>query len=298
MARKVDFFIVGAPKCGTTALAEYLNRLPSLFIPDIKEPHYFCTDWPVFRRIRTERDYHLLYNHNSGKMKGDASVWYLYSTDAAENIKKYNPDAKIIIMLRRQADAAHSLHSQLLFSGRENIESFTDAWYAQEERRKGKRVPSNSMVRKHLLYHDVYDYYSQVKKYFDVFGKEQCLVIKYEEFFANIEEEFKKVLDFLDVQETYNYGFERVNQNRRHRSPGLAHFLMRPPGFLGRIKEIMKGLPFLKGKPLLRGVYKKMSIPQSREELDEQFQNEIMDGYRSSNDKLADLIGCQEKIWK
>ncbi|WP_421722091.1 sulfotransferase family protein [Alloalcanivorax xenomutans] len=298
MNRKVDFFIVGAPKCGTTALAEYLNRLPSLFIPDIKEPHYFCTDWPVFRRVRTERDYHLLYSHNSKKIKGDASVWYLYSRDAAENIKKYNPDAKIIIMLRRQVDAAHSLHSQLLFSGREDLESFADAWSAQKERKEGKRVPGNSIVREHLLYHDVYDYYGQVKRYFDVFGKEQCLVIKYEHFFANIEEEFNRVLDFLGVKESYSYGFERINQNRRHRAPGLAHFLMRPPGFLGRIKEIIKKLPFLKGKALLRGFYKKMSTPQSREGLDKHLQNEIMEGYRSSNDNLADLIGYQEKIWK
>lgn len=171
MSSKVDFFIVGAPKCGTTALSAYLNRLDSVYIPEIKEPHYFCTDWPEFRRVNNSKDYQKLYKNASEKLKGDASVWYLYSENAAAEIKAYNKNAKIIIMVRKQCDVVASLHSQLIFSGRENVKSLGSAWRAQEERREGKRVPKNAIVKEHLIYKDVFDYPKQIDRYIENFGK-------------------------------------------------------------------------------------------------------------------------------
>jgi hypothetical protein len=293
----VDFFIVGAPKCGTTALADYLNQTKSVFIPEIKEPHFFCKEWQDFRRIKNTVDYERLYRKAAGKLCGDASVWYLYSRTAALEIKEYNKDAKIIIMLRRQADAAHSLHSQLLFSGREDIESFEQAWEAEEDRKRGLRIPNNSLVTEHLFYSKVYDYKPQINRYFSVFGRENCLVLVFEEFFSDPDEGFKQVLDFLGVDEIPEVDFRAVNKNRVHSHPKLAHFLMRPPGILGKIKEFIKSLPFFKGRPVLRRFYAFFSKKKTRNILDKDFEEDVMSLYREPNRDLLRALNKKDTLW-
>ena len=56
-----NLFIVGVPKCGTTAWVEYLRTHPDIFFPDSKEDCYFATDLPNFRFIHTEADYAKLF---------------------------------------------------------------------------------------------------------------------------------------------------------------------------------------------------------------------------------------------
>lgn len=297
MSSKVDFFIVGAPKCGTTALSAYLNRLDSVYIPEIKEPHYFCTDWPEFRRVNNSKDYQKLYKNASEKLKGDASVWYLYSENAAAEIKAYNKNAKIIIMVRKQCDVVASLHSQLIFSGRENVKSLGSAWRAQEERREGKRVPKNAIVKEHLIYKDVFDYPKQIDRYIENFGKKNCLIIVYDDFFWNIKEKFKEVVEFLGLDTNYDVDFEKLNSNRVHKYPALSHFLMRPPGVLGKIKNAIKFLPFLRNKPILRSFYRKLSTTTKRERMSEELSKEIMAEYFESNVRLSKILGYKDNIW-
>ena len=90
--RRPDFFILGAPKCGTTALSEYLRRHPRVFVSRPKEPHYFCADFDYYYAPgqRTEEHYLRLFAEaDEGHLAvGEASVWYLYSEDAARNIAR------------------------------------------------------------------------------------------------------------------------------------------------------------------------------------------------------------------
>src|SRR5215469_3550174 len=99
--RRPDFFIVGAPKCGTTALAHYLARHPDIYMPQ-KEMHFFGSDLnfgPQF--YRRDRDGYLPeFNRWSGQARtGEALVWYLLSTRAAAEIKEFSSDASIIILI-------------------------------------------------------------------------------------------------------------------------------------------------------------------------------------------------------
>ena len=135
--KKPDFFIVGAPKCGTTALAEYLRQHPDVFFSDPKEPCYFCNDFPRKRYVESESDYTALFRKaKSGSILGEGSVWYLYSECAIENIYQFNPNAKIIAMIRNPVDLVYSLHSQLVYSGEETISDFEEAWDIQYKRLK------------------------------------------------------------------------------------------------------------------------------------------------------------------
>ena len=117
--KKPGFFIVGAPKCGTTSFYHYLRQHPQIFMPDNKEPHYFGSD--LKKRsdefIKTEEEYLSLFKDaDSSQMAGEASTFYLYSKAAQKEIKGFNPHAKIIIMLRNPIDFLHSLRISFVFS--------------------------------------------------------------------------------------------------------------------------------------------------------------------------------------
>ena len=86
--RRPDFFIVGAPKCGTTAMIDYLKQHPEVFVPDRKELDYFGSDL-VFKGHRlTEAEYLSFFSRaTTEKRAGEGSVWYLHSTTAALEIK-------------------------------------------------------------------------------------------------------------------------------------------------------------------------------------------------------------------
>ena len=132
-----NLFIVGAPKCGTTAWVEYLRTHPDIFFPDSKEDCYFATDLPNFRFIHSEADYAKLFEgRGSAKIVGEASAMYLFSDAAAGAIRRYNPDAKILIFLREQEEFLPSLHNQFLREFSEETEDFETVW-----RLSGNRPP-------------------------------------------------------------------------------------------------------------------------------------------------------------
>src|SRR4249920_1791560 len=125
--RRPNLFIVGAPKCGTTSLHQYLSQHPQVFMSRLKEPHYFARDienrstWcarsfeEYLRHFEDARDHVIV---------GESSTWYLYSHVAAQAIKECIHDVFIIAMIRNPIDAMYSLHGQFLWTGNEDILSF------------------------------------------------------------------------------------------------------------------------------------------------------------------------------
>src|SRR5205085_5344674 len=90
--RLPNLFIVGAPKCGTTAWAEYLDSHPDIFFPKYKDQCFFALDLPNFRLTRTEADYAALFAESGdARVVGEASAMYLLSETAAAAIRKHDP---------------------------------------------------------------------------------------------------------------------------------------------------------------------------------------------------------------
>ena len=140
--RKPDFFIVGAPKCGTTALCDYLNQHPQVYVSANKEPFYFGSDLPGHLDW-TQQNYLALFEPAGERTCGEASVWYLYSKSAAQEIRTFNPEARIIIMLRNPVEMAYAMHNQGLYNLTEDIEDFDEAVKATERRSQGLDIPAN-----------------------------------------------------------------------------------------------------------------------------------------------------------
>lgn len=231
MSRRPDFFIVGAPKCGTTAMYQYLRSHPDLFLPETKELRYFGSDLVVRGFPDRGLDEYLDYfaSATSDQLVGTAYVWYLYSATAAAEIASFAPAARIIAMIRRPADMLYSLHSEHLSNGNEDIRRFEDALAAEPERRAGARIPPHAHLPQGLLYSEVPRYAEQLERYFAAFGRDRVHVVLYDDFAGDTAASYRETLRFLGVRDDVVPPLEVVNPNKRVRSETLRHFLARPP---------------------------------------------------------------------
>lgn len=236
---KPDFFVIGAPKCGTTALYEYLRQHPQLYLPR-KEFYFFGSDFTYQHPRPSAEYYYSLFDQvpnstNGTVIKiGDASVWYLYSKKAAEEIKNACPNAKIIALLRNPTDMLYSLHSQQLFAGNEDIADFAEALAAEPERRLGKRIPKLiGCPFQALYYSEVAMYAEQVQRYFNVFGKNNVKIIIFEEFIRDIPAHYRQILQFLEVNDQFRpASFQQINANKTTRYPAVRNLLKKRPSWL------------------------------------------------------------------
>jgi hypothetical protein len=227
--QRPDFFIVGAPKCGTTAMMDYLKQHPDVFVPERKELDFFGSDLVFKGRRLTEAEYLSFFSRATTKKRaGEASVWYLYSKKAALEIKEFSPSARIIIMLRNPVDMMYSFHSQRVYDGNEDIEEFEAALEAEAERRRGLRLPSKASDVFGWCYRDAATYTPQVQRYFDVFGRRQVHVLIYDDFARDTAGAYRDICRFLDVEADFRPDFRMVNARKKIRSKALREFLRKP----------------------------------------------------------------------
>ena len=194
---KVDFFIVGAPKSGTTSLYHYLSEHPQVEMSSQKEPDYFSDKaiheqgmYYAKNRVDTLDKYESLFVQKESVVYGEASVSYLFYENVAEDIKKYNPNAKIIIMLRNPIERAFSHYLMdyrlgLISDSFENV-------LAKISKHKNA----------HLFYQqyiEVSKYAKQIQRYLVFFEKDNILFIDYEDFKINVSKTVDQVYNFLHI---------------------------------------------------------------------------------------------------
>lgn len=227
--RKPDFFVVGAPKCGTTAMDLYLKQHPEVFVLEKKEPQFFGTDLHSSQFIRDVKEYLYSFSKAQGERRaGETSVWSLYSRRAAAEIKAFEPSAKIIIMLRNPVEMIPSLHRQYLYTGNEDIESLEAALDAEEDRKKGRRIPETATFVQGLFYRDTARYAQQIQRYFDVFDPDNVHVVMFDDFKEDPAKTYEGVLRFLDVTTNFQPRFQVVNPSKRVHSKALRNLSKHP----------------------------------------------------------------------
>ena len=220
---KPDFFIVGAPRCGTTAMHTYLKQHPDVFMAQ-KESHYFAKDHVASYVVREEEQYDALFDKaRAGQLLGEASVHYLYSKVAPECIRRCNGNARILILLRNPVDLLHSLYHHYLYVGAEDVLGFELALDADEGRRNGTKAhDSRYFSGEYLTYKDMVNYARYIERYLDVFGPSRVLVVILEEFISDPVNVYHGVLDFLGLNRfDPPDGFGVINRNRNIRNNTL-----------------------------------------------------------------------------
>jgi hypothetical protein len=209
-----DFIIIGAQKCGTTSLYNYLIRHPSIYEATTKEVGYFDRyydkgiKWYRSHFPSSIRKKHEKLFHKRDIITGEASTGYILYPHALRRIAKIIPNAKLILMLRNPVDRAYSHFNHSVRIGAETL-PFDEAIEKEQER-------VGAALRRIRVDEDYYscdiDYYAylstgiyidQIKTLMSLFPSEQILILKSEDFFMNTQEVFSQVLSFLNMPPYY-----------------------------------------------------------------------------------------------
>jgi Sulfotransferase family len=250
--RLPDFFIVGHPKCGTTALHETLSRHPQIYMPAGKEPWFFAPELHVRTPPRPEgtprtlEAYAQLFAAARPEQRaGEATAFYLWSQTAAARIAEAQPNARIIAILREPAGFLRSLHLQFVQSYVETEGDLGRALELEPERRAGRSIPRHTYWPQALLYSDYVRYVEQLRRFHAVFPPENVLVLIYDDFRADNDGTVRTVLRFLEVDERSPLHVPDANPSVRARSArlhGLLHGLTVGQGVLAPAKRAVKAL--------------------------------------------------------
>jgi len=205
-----NLLIVGAAKCGTTSLHNYLNQHPDIFMCSPKEPHFLINKEIGKQRIHKGiidlKDYKSLFCEKDHlKYRGESSVMYLSFPELAiKNIKYYlHDDVKIIIMLRNPIERAYSGYQHVKrYNMMENL-SFEDALDIGEERYHN--IKNLTPASRYL---ELGNYYNQVKLFKESFGN--IHVVIYDDYKTDFNEELNKIFDYLKL------GRVTINAEQRH----------------------------------------------------------------------------------
>jgi hypothetical protein len=214
------FYVVGHPKCGTTALYDMLREQPGVFMPDRKEPGFFSTDLRYSPEPRarggqseTYEEYVSLFAAAAAdQLTGEASTSYIWSRSAPSLIAAARPDARIIDIVREPAALIRSLHMQLLENRSEEVTDLRTALELQEPRRQGRELTRLASRRPQaLMYTDRVHYVEQLRRFGEQFGAEQMLVLVYDDFRADNEGTMRRVQRFLGLDDTLPFKARESN---------------------------------------------------------------------------------------
>lgn len=300
-----DFFIIGAPKCGTTALATYLDSHADLSISVPKEPCFFAIDFPGLRWTRNMHHYRSLFRSEIPEVRhyGDASVWYLYSREAVGQIHAYNRQARLLVLLRHPADMVYSLYWQYRYDPIEDQEDFARAWELSASRKKGKNLPVLCHTPAMLFYDEVARYASQLERVYRYFPREQVGVFLYDDMVADIEGWYRRILAFLSVETAPATKLAHINVRKSARSNYAQHRLRHTFNLLHAFRMNVQyrwgfDLSYLRlHRPLTKWIVRMNLGEHSIPPLSPDLRREIVGHYREETERLAGLIGRDLSAW-
>lgn len=222
---KPNFFIIGAPKCGTTSLTAWLAEHPQVWMSPQKEPHFFSgVAIPPERKPSADMDlvaYERLFAGAGVEhvAVGEASTSYLLHADVAvPAILSYSPKAKFVVCLRNPIQMAISLHRQRVFDGEEDLTDFADAWAAADNRRRGFNLPRYCIDPEMSDYPHACLLGRQVEALFGLVDRRRVLVLLLDDMRRSADETYRQVLRFLDVEGDSRGSFPVLNEGKERRS--------------------------------------------------------------------------------
>lgn len=229
---KPNLFIVGVAKSGTTSLYYYLSQHPDIFMSTVKEPHFFANakekDERIYEkpekgevhhtRIIRDMDTYLSIFESDDPViyRGEASPSYFFDSNAAKKIFDFNPEAKIIVLLREPVSRTFSHYNM---DRNMNVQDEKDFLTAVKQ----DQLNTDKVWGGAHLYIELGLYYKQLARYSKYFPAEQLLIMKFEDLIADPLKSVKKVFQFLnlDVNKVHDLALEPKNQAEYARN----HFL-------------------------------------------------------------------------
>jgi hypothetical protein len=294
--KKPNFIIIGAMKAATTSLYTYIKQHPDIFMTKVKEPMFF-------NNFQQENNYNILGSKSkksttleeylamfkdakNEKAIGEASPAYIYNENAPYLIKENLPDVKIIAILRQPTDRAYSNFLHTKRADRENVNSFEQAIKIEKERISDNWSPLYHYIQKGF-------YSVQLKRYYNLFPKENIKVYLFEDVVKTPKETLKDIFKFLNVDENIEIDVSKKS-NVSGTPKGILGFILKKMRYYNLMPKfaISDYLPTFIISLLFKSVYK------DTEKLDSVLRKELTDKYyREEILKLEKLIDRDLSNW-
>lgn len=294
--KKPNFIIIGAMKAATTSLYTYIKQHPHIFMTKVKEPMFF-------NNFQQENNYNILGSKSkksttleeylamfkdakNEKAIGEASPAYIYNENAPYLIKEHLPDVKIIAILRQPTDRAYSNFLHTKRADRENVNSFEQAIKIEKERISDNWSPLYHYIQKGF-------YSVQLKRYYNLFPKENIKVYLFEDVVKTPKETLKDIFKFLNVDENIEIDVSKKS-NVSGTPKGILGFILKKMRYYNLMPKfaISDYLPTFIINLLFKSVYK------DTEKLDSVLRKELTDKYyREEILKLEKLIDRDLSNW-
>ena len=280
------FLIVGAPKCGTTALHNYLSQHPAINMSP-KEIHYFGKDldYKVCRPSLKEYQSHF----KETGINGDGSVWYFYSNSIYKELKDLGIFPKIIVLLRNPVEVVYSLHSQNIMDANENISDFETALALEESRKKGNNLPPNVDPPRTVYYKNTADFYPRMQLLQENIPSENIFVGLQEDLKMETKLFLKKIELFLGLNHFEHFHFEPINVNHVVKNKSVHQLIKKPSSFKKSLFRTF--IPFKNVRSwLVHEVYNSNLEKTKRTDLTEKTKAELKSYFQSNTEKLNKII--------
>ena len=297
-----NFFLVGAPRAGTTSLWHYLRDHPEIHMPSGlagKEPSFFCDLTPPWATAyRTYEQYLTLFNR-AGRCKvvGDASTNYLIAPESAGRIHERYPDSRIVVILRNPVQRAYSVYRFLCFWGLESATTFEKALALEEARTANDDFRQRMQLLFYAFQYVRSSLYSaQLERYLSLFPRERVMIVLYDDLKKDAVATTRSLYRFLQVDEDYepetavhnasefpfSITFQRALCRRWHGHPLFPREPLR--------RRDKLHYPVAMGINTLLGRYRSGKMrPETRRALTKLFRDDIQ--------KTAALIGRNLESW-
>ena len=297
-----SFFIVGAPRCGTTSLSKTLAAHPQVVFSKPKETHYFSLiDQEISPQVVRHEFLDRYYTGDlAGRFIGEGSVSTLYMPQAQRRIQQFDPAARFIIAVRNPLDMVASYHSRLLYSLDEDQQDLATAWSLQDRRWQGLDIPPRCREPRLLQYGDMGSLGRYLALMFETVGRENCFVVVFDDLKARPAELYKELLAFIGLDDDGRRAFVHKNSHQGYRSLLLQQYVMNPPRWISNLiakrrltsRDSMK---FLRG--IRRRIKKRNKVKVERPALSGELRAELAEYFADDIALLSDLIGRELSHW-
>jgi len=235
-------------------------------------------------------------------------VSYFYAPEHLEPILKLWPRAKFLIAVRNPLELVPSLHQRVFYNGDDDVRDFDRAWDLVPERRAGRNIPRSCLEPRFLDYWEAGFLGQHLEKFFSLVDRERCLVTVFDDFKADPGREYRRVLEFLDLEDDGRTDFERHAESKDSRYAWLHRLMKRPPRSLlflfdnedRAVLEAGAGEP----GPLLQKIMAVRTriihwnrIPAGKPKVGERVLNEMREMYRDDVAHLSQLLGRDLSHW-
>ncbi|SFL59636.1 sulfotransferase family protein [Nitrosomonas communis] len=242
-SRFPDFFVVGAPRCGTTSLCRYLARNPQICFSQPKETYFFNqldNDLSEKELQRNYLDRYFAHFTAGCRAVGEGTVTYLYQPEAIKRIQQFNPNARFIVLVRNPLAMLPSYHQRLRYLLQEDEPDFEKAWALQSTRARGELVPKLCLDARLLAYSEIAKFGAQMQQLYAITERERTHVIVFDDLVADPLGVYQRALEFLHVDYDGQTRFERKYQSRMYRYRWLQRLLYLPVMRHGKVIDTLQ----------------------------------------------------------